>query len=88
MPPKVHTGSVIFRRWNKQTGLEEQTAAFSTLDDLFGQCLQTSDALLVDRVIIEGEDQHGARRVVTLVFQSVTVNDDSDRDRSTSADDA
>jgi hypothetical protein len=36
--------------------------------------LQSSDPLLVDRVTIEGQDAEGAQRIVTLVFQSVTVS--------------
>ncbi len=88
MPSEVQTGSVIFRRWDKQTGLEEHTAAFATLADLFELCLQTRETLLVDRVIIEGEDADGARRVVTLVFQSVTVHDDLDSSTSSAPGDA
>ena len=76
MPAKVKTGIVIFRRWDRHSGLDETTTSFATLDDLFALCLQANDPLLVDRVTIEGEDETGARRVVTLVFQSVTVSDD------------
>lgn len=71
-------GKVIFRRWDEATGLTETTVEFSSLDDLFALCLQTEDALLVDRVIVEGEDAHGAARIVTLVFQSVTVSGEPD----------
>ena len=52
---------------------------FSSLDDLFELCLQANDPLLVDRVTIEGKDASGTPRVVTLVFQSVTI---SERDES------
>jgi hypothetical protein len=77
MPARVQNGVVIFRRWDRQSGLDETTVPFSTLDDLFALCLQADDPLLVDRVTIEGEDKTGAQRVVTLVFQSVTVSDGS-----------
>ena len=75
MAAKVHTGRVIFRRWDKYIGLDETATPFSTLDDLFELCLQANDPLLVDRVIIEGKDAGGRPRVVTLVFQSVTVSE-------------
>lgn len=75
MGVKVQKGVVIFRRWDKHSGLDETSAPFSTLDDLFELCLQANDPLLVDRVTIEGIDATSARRVVTLVFQSVTISD-------------
>lgn len=74
MAAKVENGIVIFRRWDRHSGLDETSAPFSTLDDLFALCLQSNDPLLVDRVTIEGQDTDGARRIVTLVFQSVTVS--------------
>jgi hypothetical protein len=79
MAAKVEHGVVIFRRWDRHTGLDETSASFTTLDDLFALCLQANDPLLVDRVTIEGHDATGARRTVTLVFQSVTVSDHDDR---------
>jgi hypothetical protein len=75
MVAKVQNGIVIFRRWDRQTGLDETAAPFETLDDLFALCLEANDPLLVDRVSIEGVDEKGAQRIVTLVFQSVTVSD-------------
>jgi hypothetical protein len=82
MPARVQHGKVIFRRWDKNTGLDETETEFSSLDDLFELCLQTNDPLLVDRVVIEGQDKDGAVRVVTLVFQSVTVTDETPPDKS------
>jgi len=75
MSAKVYNGTVIFRRWDRHTGLDETSSTFLTLDDLFALCLQANDPLLVDRVTIEGEDEDGTPRIVTLVFQSVTVSD-------------
>lgn len=76
MPTEVHQGTVIFRRWDRHSGLDETTASFSTLEDLFELCLQANDPLLVDRVTIQGRDHSGTPRTVTLVFQSVTVSDE------------
>jgi hypothetical protein len=75
MSANVHNGKVIFRRWDRSSGLDETSTSFSSLDHLFELCLQANDPLLVDRVIIEGTDADGVQRVVTLVFQSVTVSE-------------
>jgi len=83
MGAKVQHGTVIFRRWDRHSGLDETSTLFSTLDDLFELCLQANDPLLVDRVTIEGKDEAGMPRVVTLVFQSVTVSDHGKSDKKT-----
>ena len=79
MAAKVENGTVIFRRWDRHSGLDETSMTFSSLDDLFELCLRANDPMLVDRVTIQGKDAAGIPRVVTLVFQSVTI---SDRDGS------
>jgi hypothetical protein len=79
MAAKVQRGTVIFRRWDRHVGLDETSTSFSTLNELFALCLQANDPLLVDRVTIEGEDESGMARVLTLVFQSVTVSDNDQR---------
>jgi len=79
MSAHVNRSRVIFRHWDQETGLDEVEERFTTLEDLFALCLRSSATLLVDRVVIEGQDAKGAQRVVTLVFQSVTVsNSDAD----------
>lgn len=83
MSATVHKGTVIFRRWDRHSGLDEISTSFSSLADLFELCLQANDPKLVDRVTIEGEDSSGTPRVVTLVFQSVTVSEHHDPDEST-----
>ncbi len=73
MAIKVTQGMVVFRHWDTADGLSEIVREFSNLNDLYAQCLQKNDALLVDRIIIDGLDDDGAPRTVTLVFQSVTI---------------
>ena len=75
MSLKVQQGMVVFRRWDRQSGLDETAETFSSLEEMFALCLQSNDPLLVDRVIIEGRDEEGVKRIVTLVFQSVTASD-------------
>jgi hypothetical protein len=71
------TGTVIFRQWNDQDGLREVSRPFQSLEELFALCLQTDttpvDQLLVDRVVIDGQDTRGSGHTVTLVFQSLTI---------------
>lgn len=70
---QVKKGTVIYRHWDQQEGLNEIARSFKTLDDLFGLCLQSDERLLVERVIVEGLDEKGEHRTVTLVFQSVSI---------------
>jgi hypothetical protein len=72
---EIKRGTVIFRHWNEQDGLNEIARTFKTLEELFNLCLQSDSQLLVERVIIDGEDDAGSQRALTLVFQSVTIQD-------------
>jgi hypothetical protein len=75
MSAKFKRGMVIFRRWDSQDGLNEIAKRFSSIDELLGLCLQTESDLLVERVVLDGTDQEGSPRTVTLTFQSVTIQD-------------
>jgi hypothetical protein len=77
MASHFKSGTVIFRQWDSRDGLNEVARTFSSLDELFNLCLQTDETLLVDRIIMEGQDSKGGARTVTLVFQSATVPDDA-----------
>ncbi len=72
---EIKRGTVIFRHWDEQDGLNEIARGFKTLEELFNLCLQSDNRLLVERVIIDGEDDAGSQRALTLVFQSVTIQD-------------
>jgi hypothetical protein len=77
MASQFKSGTVIFREWDSDDGLNEVSRNFGSLDELFNLCLQTDDTLLVDRIVLEGQDGKGVEHKVTLVFQSVTVPDDA-----------
>jgi len=77
---KINTGTVIFRHWDEQDGLSEIARGFKSLEELFALCLQSDDRLLVDRIIIDGQDETDSERTVTLVFQSVTVQHKLEKD--------
>jgi hypothetical protein len=71
--PTVLQGQLVLQQWDGITGLSESTAEFSSLDELYSYCLSARDPQLVDRIVIRGHDEHGRLRVLTFVFQSITV---------------
>ncbi|MBI5932017.1 MAG: hypothetical protein HY862_22100 [Chloroflexi bacterium] len=71
----VEQGTIVFRKWDENTGLTETIKEFATLEDLFRLCLEARDPLLVDRVQIRGTDASGESRKLTLVFQSITISE-------------
>jgi len=74
MPETVSEVTLILRRWDEESGLTEHTQVYPSLDSLFSACLNIHSPDLIDRVIIRGQDSHGNERVLTFVFQSVTVD--------------
>ena len=75
MAAKVSTGTVVFHHWDSARGLVEQEMAFQSIDDLFARCLEIQPGETVDRVILDGVDQTGSGRRLTLAFQSATVSE-------------
>jgi hypothetical protein len=73
MPSQFKKGHVIFRHWDSKDGLNEVARTFSTLDELLNLCLQSESNLLVDRVILDGEDGEQGGQSVTLRFQSASL---------------
>ena len=71
----VESGEVVFRQWSSKSGLTEVKQPFNTLEELYQFCITAHDPLLVDRVYINGTDENGQPRRLTLVFQSVTVSE-------------
>ncbi len=74
MPLKVIEGKIVLRQWQPGAGLTETPRLFTTLDELYAQCLAAANPDLIDRIVISGEDEHGQPRVITFVFQSITVS--------------
>lgn len=74
MPLKVIEGKIVLRQWHQGSGLTETPRVFHTLDELYAQCLTTANPDLIDRIVITGEDENGQPRVMTFVFQSITVS--------------
>ena len=75
MKAKIHSSSIVYRKMKSSGGTNESEEAFSSLDELFTQVLDTHDPYHVDRITITGEDGNGERQVVTFVFQSITNED-------------
>jgi hypothetical protein len=74
MNETVSEVTLVYRNWNRESGLTERNQPHPTLDSLFKACLTAGDEELIDRVIIKGRDAEGKEQTVTFVFQSVTVS--------------
>lgn len=70
-------GQIVFRQFGSDNNLQETTKSFSSLEQLFELCLTNTDKELVDRVHIDGTDSEGKQRQLTLVFQSITIEDNN-----------
>jgi hypothetical protein len=75
MEAKVAAGTVVFHYWDPVRGLVEQETLFDSIDELFGRCLEIRSGETVDRVVLDGVDQKGVPRRLTLAFQSATVSE-------------
>ena len=78
MPLEVVRGELIWRGWDRVTGLRETSSPFSSLDDLYAYCLSIGKPESIDRIIIRGQDEHDRPCVLTFVFQSITVSPQND----------
>ncbi len=74
MDETVTDVTLVFRNWNREAGLTEHAQVHPSLEALYKACLTARDTDLIDRIIIRGHDAEGQERVVTFVFQSVTVS--------------
>ena len=73
MTARVLEGTLVLRQWSRAAGLTETPKSFSSLDELYSYCLAVTDPELVERVVIQGQDEQGQPRILTFVFQSITV---------------
>lgn len=74
MAETISEVTLVLRRWDKESGLTEHSRVFPSLESLYSACLHVGDPDLIDRIIIRGCDETGKERILTFVFQSVTVD--------------
>jgi len=74
MEETVADVTLVYRNWNRESGLTERTQVHPSLDALYKACLNARDSDLIDRIVIRGRDSEGKEQVVTFVFQSVTIS--------------
>jgi hypothetical protein len=74
MPAETVEGELIMRAWDRTTCLSESSARVASLAELFEVCLAAGEPQLIDRIVIRGLDTHDQPRVLTFVFQSITVS--------------
>lgn len=75
MNASVKESVIIFRRARRNDAANETAQSIASLDDLFAFFLDHKAAAQVDRIEIEGTASDGRRRKLTLVFQSMTIED-------------
>jgi hypothetical protein len=75
MKANVRAGTVVFHKWDPVEGLVERAVSFDSIDELFARCLEIRPGETVDRVVLDGADQDGVLRKLTLAFQSATVSE-------------
>ncbi len=68
----VSKGAVVLRVWNDQGSLTEHSESFTTIDELFDLCLHAGTPPLVDRIVIQAEDDQEDTHTLVLAFQSLT----------------
>jgi hypothetical protein len=74
MNETVSEVTLVFRNWDRESGLTEHAQVHPSLEALYSACLTAKDTDLIDRIIIRGRDAAGRERVVTFMFQSVTIS--------------
>ncbi len=73
MNAQVTALKVVFRKWERGSGLAETEHTVDSLQELYDICLKTHDPDVIDRVIIEGTATDGSPHRVTLAFQSASA---------------
>ncbi len=70
MSNKNLSGTLVFHRYDSTEGVIEREVDVGSLKQLFSGCLQNTPGEIVDRVVLDGLDQNGSRRRLTLSFHS------------------
>lgn len=70
----VTDGTIVLRQWDRTQGLLETPQDFHSLDELYALCLAVDAPNVIDRIVIRGRDAEDRPRVITFVFQSITVS--------------
>ena len=72
------SGEVTYHLYTDEKGLREETRHFDSLDELFDLLLDTADEperRRVNRVHLNGADDAGEARTVTLLYQSLIARE-------------
>ncbi|HLF27237.1 MAG TPA: hypothetical protein VJG32_12950 [Anaerolineae bacterium] len=72
MPARSRGGTVVYLQWTPEGGLSQTSATFSSLDELFELCLASGVKGHVEEIFIQGADQDGYTRQVTLTFRAAS----------------
>lgn len=72
MAARVKGGTVVYLQWTPEGGLAQTSAQFTSLDELFMLCLASGSRGHVEEIFIQGDDQEGFARQVTLTFRAAS----------------
>ena len=73
---KVLAGKLVVRQWER-TELVETFKDFSSLAELYSLVVKMPDPHLLEHIIIQGQDERGQPRELTLFFQSLTASSEA-----------
>jgi hypothetical protein len=73
-PLQVIEGDLILRAWDRTADISQTSARFSSLDEPYAYYLAASEPQLIDRIVIHGHDDLDQPRILTFVFQEITVS--------------
>jgi hypothetical protein len=72
MPALSTGGTVVYLQWTAEGGLTQTSVAFTSLNELFELCLASGAQGHVEEIFIQGSDQEGYTRQVTLTFRAAS----------------
>ncbi len=57
MSEQINEVKLIWRRWDRDSGLSEQEKIYASLEEIYGACLNANNLYLIDRLTIRGMNQ-------------------------------
>jgi hypothetical protein len=72
MTARAQGGTVVYLQWTPEGGLTQTSVPFTSLNELFDLCLASGSQGHVEEIFIQGADDDGYARQVTLTFRAAS----------------
>ena len=72
MKHTVEECTVVLRQLSGEWGVDEESVAVGSLEELYDYCLKLKEPRLLERLVLAGRDERGRGRSLTFTFQSIT----------------